>query len=58
MMELMAMCSETASLVHKMAHQLNETESWKKNMEERMDKMEASIAQVLQKLDPAGTSAE
>ena len=58
MKELKAMCSETASLVDKMAHQSDETESWKKNMEERMDKMEASIAQVLQKLDPAGTSAE
>ena len=49
MKELMALCSETASLVQRMAHQLDEMESWKRSTEERMDKIDSSINQLLQK---------
>ena len=55
--KLMAPCLATASLVEKMARQLDEMEGWKKSMEERMSKLETSIDQV-QRQNPAGTSAE
>ena len=57
MKDLVEMYSASASLIQKVAQQSDEMESWKRSVEERMNNIESSVNQLLQRQDPPETSS-